>query len=185
MKGRALLTTVGATALGLGIVVGGITTGGAFAQDTSTPDGDAGQQAFMQAQTEAYTAFIGNVAGDLGDDPAAVDQAVRDALKQQVQDRFDAGEITEEEAAAAIAVIDVTDVPLPVGMLAFGGHGPMGGDGHGPMGGERHGRGGDMHEDDDHDGKGDMHDDDEDHEDGEDGEAQEGEMPASEATPGA
>lgn len=174
MKGRALLTTVGATALGLGIVVGGITTGGAFAQDTSTPDGDAGQQAFMQAQTEAYTAFIGNVAGDLGDDPAAVDQAVRDALKQQVQDRFDAGEITEEEAAAAIAVIDVTDVPLPVGMLAFGGHGPMGG--------ERHGRGGDMHEDDDHDGKGDMHDEDEDHEDGE---AQEGEMPASEATPGA
>ena len=174
MKGRALLTAVGATALGFGIVVGGITTGGAFAQDTSTPDGDAGQQAFMQAQTEAYTAFIGNVAGDLGDDPAAVDQAVRDALKQQVQDRFDAGEITEEEAAAAIAVIDVTDVPLPVGMLAFGGHGPMGG--------ERHGRGGDMHEDDDHDGKGDMHDEDEDHEDGE---AQEGEMPASEATPGA
>lgn len=174
MKRHALLTTVGATALGLGIVVGGITTGGAFAQDTSTPDSDAGQQAFMQAQTEAYTAFIGNVAGDLGDDPAAVDQAVRDALKQQVQDRFDAGEITEEEAAAAIAVIDVTDVPLPVGMLAFGGHGPMGG--------ERHGRGGDMHEDDDHDGKGDMHDEDEDHEDGE---AQEGEMPASEATPGA
>ena len=170
MKGRALLTTVGATALGLGIVVGGITTSGAFAQDTATPDGDAGQQAFMQAQTEAYTAFIGNVAGDLGDDPAAVDQAVRDALKQQVQDRFDAGEITEEEAAAAIAVIDVTDVPLPVGMLAFGGHGPMGGDGHGPMGGERHGRGGDMHDDD---------------EDHEDGEAQEGEMPASEATPGA
>jgi len=37
MKGRALLTTVGATALGLGIVVGGITDSRSRRRDRHTP----------------------------------------------------------------------------------------------------------------------------------------------------
>jgi hypothetical protein len=144
MTPRGLLTTVGATALGIGIVVGGAAgMPSARAQD-ATPSAQAparAQQAndFEAQRDQAYKDFVAALANELGDDQAAVDAAIRTALKQEVDKRQTAGDLSVEQAAAMKAVIDVSQAPLFSG---FGGHGgPHGFDGrgnfedHGPRGG--------------------------------------------------
>lgn len=144
MAPRGLLTTIGATALGIGIVAGGAPAIPAvFAQEATPPAVQAPalteqqQEADFDAQrAEAYDAFVAALAGELGTDETAVDAAIRTALTQQVDEREAAGDLDTEEAAAMRAVIEVSEAPL---FLGFGGRGGM----HG-FGGDdgRHGRDG-------------------------------------------
>jgi hypothetical protein len=155
MTSRGLLTTVGATALGLGVLVGGA-AGMPFANaQTSTPAAQSPAQTQQQAndweaqKAQDYDDFISSLATSLGEDKAAVDTAIRDALKQQVDAKQAAGELSVEQAAAIKAVIDVSQAPLFAGFEGRGGmhgfegrggpEGHGGFEGRGPRGGDDHG----------------------------------------------
>lgn len=153
MASRGLLTTIGATALGIAMLSGGGTAvQNAFAQEATTPtveqqlpaqiDREQQGQAFEAERAAAYDSFITALAGQLGSDEAAVDAAIRTALKAQVDAMQAAGDLDAERAAAAKAVIDVSEAPLFAGfggrggMQGFGGPGGHDGfTGHGPRGG--------------------------------------------------
>ena len=151
MTPRGLLTTIGATALGFGLVIGGAPAiADVFAQDATPPAAEAPTQTegereidFEAQRAQAYDSFVAALANELGNDEAAVDAAIRTALTQQVDEREAAGDLDIERAAAMRAVIEVSAAPL---FLGFGGHGGMHGfDGrHGPGG-----RGGDDRDQDD------------------------------------
>ncbi|MEZ4564351.1 MAG: hypothetical protein R2853_16595 [Thermomicrobiales bacterium] len=142
MNRRNMLSTLGASALGVGILLGG--SAGAFAQDATTPP--AVSQAaqpdpraeFAAERAQAYDEFVAALASELGNDEAAVDAAIRAALTQAIDARLAAGDIDEERAAAAKAVIQVSDAPLMTGFGGPGGHARFqgrGGDrGHGGPG---------------------------------------------------
>jgi hypothetical protein len=142
MNRRNVLTTLGATALGAGVLFSG--TVSSFAQDaTSQPAvAEAASQdpraAFEAERAQAYNDFVAALAGELGDEEAAVDAAIRSALTQAIDDRLAAGDIDEERAAAAKAVIQVSDAPLMAGFGGPGSHvgfqGRGGGRGHGGPG---------------------------------------------------
>jgi hypothetical protein len=138
MTPRGLLTTIGATALGFGIVVAGApAVSTVFAQETTTPAAEAPAQAaagadvdFEAQRAQAYDSFVAALASELGDDEAAVDAAIRTVLKQQVDAQQAAGDLDAERAAAIKAVIDVTEAPLFSGFGGRGGiHGIAGHDG--------------------------------------------------------
>lgn len=137
MNRRNVLTTLGASALGAGVLFAG--TVSSFAHDAATQpvvaqsDAQEPRAAFEAEKAQAYDDFVAALAGELGDDEAAVDAAIRAALTQAVDARLAAGDIDEEHAAAAKAVIQVSDAPL---MAGFGGPG-----GHGGFEGRRGGRG--------------------------------------------
>lgn len=150
---RALVTSIGATALAFGITIGSL--GGAMpvAAQESTPSAGVADEATTATaaadpRADAYAAFVADVAQQLNLNAAVVDAAIREALKQAVDERQAAGDLTVEEAAAMQAVIDVTDAPLPLGFGgrgSFGGfHGGPGGPGFGPHEGrdDEAGRGG-------------------------------------------
>ena len=162
MTPRGLLTTIGATALGFGLIIGGAPAiPDVFAQEATPPAAEApaqteqGQRIDFEAQrAQAYDSFVASLASELGSDEAAVDAAIRTALTQQVDERAAAGDIGAEQAAAMKAVIEVSQAPL---FLGFGGHGGMHGfEGHDGRQGPG-GRGGDE----DRDQDGDQPDDDE------------------------
>ena len=136
MTPRGLLTTIGATALGFGLVIGGAPAiPDVFAQEATPPAAEApaqteqGQRIDFEAQrAQAYDSFVTALASELGSDKAAVDAAIRTALTQQVDERAAAGDLGAEQAAAMKAVIEVSQAPL---FLGFGGHGGMHGfEGH-------------------------------------------------------
>src|SRR4051812_4511686 len=103
MTPRGLLTTVGATALGLGVLIGGASgMPHVFAQQ-STPPAQAPNQAQTQQEndreaqrTKAYDDFVTSLATQLGDDKAAVDTAIRTSLKQAVDAQQAAGALSVE-----------------------------------------------------------------------------------------
>lgn len=144
MTPRALLTTIGATALAFGTVIGGVaTTAPVAAQETTTASRTAQIEQMQQARADAYQSFLGTLASELGVSEADADTAIRAAIKAQIAEGLAAGDLTPEEAAARTAVIDVTEVPL-MGISAVGGAFDGGGRFHGPMAGggrERDGRG--------------------------------------------
>ena len=142
MTPRGLLTTIGATALGIGLVIGGAPViSEVFAQEATPAAQTAAQQEidFEAQRARAYDSFVAALASELGTDEAAVDAAIRTALTQQVDEREAAGDLNTEEAAAMRAVIEVSEAPLFPGFSGRGGmHGFGGPDGrHG--GGDRHG----------------------------------------------
>jgi hypothetical protein len=159
MTPRGLLTTIGATALGFGLVIGAAPViPDVFAQEATPPAAEApaqaaqGQEIDFEAQrAQAYDSFITALASELGSDKAAVDAAIRKALTQQVDERAAAGDIGAEQAAAMKAVIEVSQAPL---FLGFGGHGMHGFEGHDDRQGPG-GRGGDDDRDQDGDQPGD------------------------------
>jgi hypothetical protein len=130
MTPRGLLTTIGATALGFGLVIGGTSPiPDVFAQAATPPAAEApaqsaqGQRIDFEAQrAQAYDSFVAALASELGTDKTAVDAAIRKALTQQVDERAAAGDIGVEQAAAMKAVIQVSQAPL---FLGLGGHGGM------------------------------------------------------------
>ena len=136
MTPRGLLTTIGVTALGFGLVIGGAPAIPAvFAQEATPPAAEAPAQTgqeqeidFEAERAEAYDTFVAALASELGADEAAVDAAIRTALTQQVDEREAAGDLDIEQAAAMRAVIEVSEAPL---FLGFGGRGgPHGFGGH-------------------------------------------------------
>lgn len=141
MTPRGLLTTIGATALGFGLIIGGAPAiPDVFAQEATPPAAEAPAQTeqeqridFEAQRAEAYDSFVAALASELGADEAAVDAAIRTALTQQVDEREAAGDLDIERAAAMRAVIEVSEAPL---FLGFGDRGGMHGfDGrHGPGG---------------------------------------------------
>lgn len=156
MTPRALLTGIGATALGFGLVIGGNLAPTALAQST---DNRADTKAAVEEQrAQAYDDFVASLADDLNADEADVDAAIRDALKAQVDQRLADGELSAEEAAALKAVIDVTESPLPLGFGMIGHAGMMGrfGAGHEARGGDDgdHGARGGVEDDRDDGGRG-------------------------------
>ena len=130
MTPRGLLTTIGATALGFGLIIGGAPAiPDVFAQEATPPAAEAPAQTaqgqridFETQRAQAYDSFITALASELGSDKAAVDAAIRTALTQQVDERAAAGDIGVEQAAAMKAVIQVSQAPL---FLGLGGHGGM------------------------------------------------------------
>ena len=75
-----------------------------FAQSPATP---AATAAADKATPSAYSAFVARLATTLGiTDPAKVDAAIKTSLKQMVDDRFTAGDISAKEATAMKAEID-------------------------------------------------------------------------------
>jgi hypothetical protein len=154
MTPRGLLTTIGATALGFGLIIGGAPAiPDVFAQEATPPAAEAPAQTeqaqridFEAQRAQAYDSFVAALASELGSDEAAVDAAIRTALTQQVEEREAAGDLGTEAAAAMKAVIEVSQAPL---FLGFGDRGGM----HGFAGHEgRHGPG-DRGEDRDQDGE--------------------------------
>ena len=148
MTPRGLLTTIGATALGFGLVIGGAPAiPDVFAQEATPPAAEApaqtGQEQRIDSEAEraeAYDAFVAALASELGSDEVAVDAAIRTALTQQVDEREAAGDLETEAATAMRAVIEVSEAPLFLGFGDRGGmHGFDGRDGrHGPGRGEEH-----------------------------------------------
>jgi hypothetical protein len=154
MTSRGVLTAVGATALGIGIIIGGGANSlPAFAQE-STPAAETPAQTEQANDPEAFRAqayddFVAALANELNVDDAAVDTAIRDALKQQVADLETAGNLDADQVSELQTVIDQSDAPLPIGpggfggMHGFAGHGGFigrGGEHRGPRGGfEDHG----------------------------------------------
>jgi hypothetical protein len=149
MTPRGLLTTIGATALGFGLIIGGAPAiPDVFAQEATPPAAEAPVQTeqeqridFEAQRAQAYDSFVAALASELEAEEAAVDAAIRTALTQQVDEREAAGDLDIERAAAMRAVIEVSEAPL---FLGFGGHGGMHGfdgqDGrHGPGGRDRDG----------------------------------------------
>jgi hypothetical protein len=148
MSHRRLLTTVGAAALGVGVVLGGAaTTPLAQAQQatppaaatTSSSTASQPQATRDQQQKDAYDAFVASLASQLGVDASKVDTAIRTTLKQEIDARQADGDIDKVEAAARKAAIDASDAPLFLGLGGPGGmHGFDGGRGdagRGPRGG--------------------------------------------------
>lgn len=146
MTPRSLISTIGATALGFGLLIGGVSQG-VYAQDGTPVAGSSttaatsaaapaatreDQMAAFQAERAAsYEAFVQSMADQLSLPTDQVDTAIRESLKAAVDTKLAAGDIDKERAAAAKAVIDVADAPLALG---FGGPG-MGGPGGPGMGG--------------------------------------------------
>jgi hypothetical protein len=144
MTPRGLLTTIGATALGFGLIIGGAPAiPDVFAQEATPPAAEAPAQIeqaqridFEAQRAQAYDSFVAALASELGSDEAAVDAAIRTALTQQVEEREAAGDLGTEAAAAMKAVIEVSQAPLFLGFGDRGGmHGFAGHEGrHSPTG---------------------------------------------------
>jgi hypothetical protein len=85
---------------------------------------------------EEARAVIEDAAQQLGVTPNALSDALKQALKNRVDDAVSAGRLTEEQGAELKSRIDASDIPIPLGILGpkeFGfGIGP---DHGGPMGG--------------------------------------------------
>ena len=110
---------------------GAIAEGGVFAQDDySTPPAGLGTPAAGSDATTstAYQDFVDALAANLGiGDPATVDAAIKTTLKQQVDDRLAAGEISANQATALKERIDAGDF----GPFLFGHGRGIGGPGRG------------------------------------------------------
>ena len=145
-----LATTIGAAALGVGLVIGGAAAAPAVFAQESTQAVEAPAQAepgaeFEAQRAQAYDSFVAALASELNVDEAAVDAAVRSALRAQIASQEASGWLDADQVAEIQAMIDAAEAPLFLGMGGPGGfagqgrmHGFEGrhGDGpHGPRGG--------------------------------------------------
>lgn len=145
-----LLVVVGTRAAGSSSVAAQSATPAANAGTGGTTAGDATTD---PAATDPYQDFLAKLATNLGvADAAQVDAAIRTTLKQTVDERQAAGDLSTDEATAIKSRIDAADVPLGLiggrhgGFDRGGPGGPFGGkDGvarggpNGPFGGRGHG----------------------------------------------
>jgi polyhydroxyalkanoate synthesis regulator phasin len=75
-------------------------------------------------QKEEAQAVIDDAAQQLGVEPNELSDALKQALKNRVDDAVAAGRLTEEQATKLKAAIDANDVPLPLGLFGSKGFGP-------------------------------------------------------------
>ena len=141
MHQRIKVMALGAAALVL-IGTGAVVNNGVFAQE-STPEAESTPAVGSAGETEtaAYDEFVAALAANLGiSDPATVDTAIKETLKQKVDEQLAAGEISANEAAARKERIDAGEF----GGFFFGqgdhrDGGPRGG-GHDRQGGNDSGK---------------------------------------------
>jgi hypothetical protein len=102
--------------------------------------GTIGEREFdpRAAMADRYEGFLARLAANLNTDPATLDGALRDTLKQQIDERQAAGDLSPDQADAIKAEIDAAEA-LPIGgfggFRGFGGPGGLGGHRHGGFGG--------------------------------------------------
>jgi hypothetical protein len=107
MHHRMKVMVLGAAALAL-IGTGAVANIGVFAQE-STPEAESTPAVGSTGETEtsAYDEFVAALAANLGiSDPATVDTAIKETLKQKVDEQLAAGEISANEATARKERID-------------------------------------------------------------------------------
>lgn len=124
--------TGGVAAL-LALILGVVLMGSVFAQETpATPTGEDATTA--TTDNDRYQDFLNRLAANLGGtDAAALDLAIRTTLKEEVDARLAAGEISANAAEALKEQIDTADSPLGHGLLIGSGFDVgRGGFGHGP-----------------------------------------------------
>lgn len=150
-RSKNLLISGGITAMTGAAILG--VGGSVFAQDDSSPTAGTGETseasdpATEQSGRDAeYAAFLDTLAANLGlADGATIDAALRTTMKQLIDERLAAGEISADLATELRAAIDGGDYPVRIhgpGVGGFGG--PMMGDdrdfgGRGDRNGDRHG----------------------------------------------
>lgn len=128
--------------------------------------GDSSTKATDTDETQLYQDFVAKLTTNLGEtDTARVDAAIRTSLKQLVDDRLAAGDISANQATALKERIDADGIPFGLG-------GP-GGRGFGGQHGGGMDRGGPGGWDDGHQGRDDHNDSDQ----------PDGQQPKAEATP--
>jgi Arc/MetJ family transcription regulator len=121
------LFVLGAAALAM-VGVGAISNHGVFAQE-STPEAESTPAVGSAGETDtsAYDDFVAALAVELGiSDPATVDAAIKETLKQQVDEQLAAGEISANRATELKARIDAGDFG-PLFGFGRGDHGGRGG----------------------------------------------------------
>jgi hypothetical protein len=107
MNRRFSMFVLSAAALVI-VGTGAIVSNGVFAQE-STPEAEGTPAVGSDAETEtsAYDEFVAGLAANLGiSDPATVDTAIKETLKQRVDEQLAAGEISANEATARKERID-------------------------------------------------------------------------------
>jgi Arc/MetJ family transcription regulator len=120
---------VGGSASAVALTMAGLAAQRAVNAQDATPTPSTGTEPPATTDgetTNRYDAFVAALATALGSgDAATVDAAIRTALKQMVDDKFAAGNISANEATARKEQIDTAESPL--GGFGFGGHGGKGG----------------------------------------------------------
>lgn len=161
-RAQTIFAVVALALLLFGGRVGGASPAGAQTDSTPSPstiENDAASDAMdatddpdrldrEAAMADRYDAFLAKLAANLGSDPAAVDAALRATLKEQIDERQAAGEISSEQAESIKADIDAAEAlpfagvggPGPSGAVGGPG-GPRGDRGHQGSGGPRGERG--------------------------------------------
>jgi hypothetical protein len=107
MHQRLKILALSVAALAM-IGTGTVVNNGVFAQE-STPEAESTPAVGSAGETEtsAYDEFVAALAANLGiSDPATVDTAIKETLKQQVDEQLAAGEISANEATARKERID-------------------------------------------------------------------------------
>ena len=132
-RGKNLLIYGGITAMAGAAMLG--VGGSAFAQDStptagteaSTPAADTTTDPWAARQAE-QDAFLDALAANLGvADGATVEAAIKTTMKQLVDERLAAGEISADDAEAIKAAIDSGDYPVGLHLPGLGGMGGPGG----------------------------------------------------------
>jgi hypothetical protein len=124
---------LGGGLMALALMVTGLTANRVVdAQDATPSTGNESAETETVDQTTAYDEFVGGLAANLGIvDATTVDTAIKETLKQMVDQKFADGEISANAATAMKERIDAGEFSLGLGRI--GGFGP--GDGHrGPDG---------------------------------------------------
>lgn len=130
MTSRTILSTVGAAALGLGVIIGGTTMPNVLAQDAPATTEAPAQAAANEPEArfaEAYDQFVATLASELNAEDAAVDAAIRTALKAQVAALETDGVLDAEQVTEIQQQIDESEVPFGFGMGGPGRFGERGG----------------------------------------------------------
>jgi hypothetical protein len=143
MHQRLKILALSVAALAM-VGTGAIVSDGVFAQE-STPEAESTPAVGSAGDTEtsAYDEFVAGLAANLGiSDPATVDSAIKETLKQKVDEQLAAGEISANEATARKERIDAGEF----GGFFFGRGGFRDG---GPRGGFDHRGDGDVQKEDD------------------------------------
>jgi hypothetical protein len=121
--------------MALTLVVAGFTANRAVNAQDATPSAGTGTTETETAnQTSAYDEFVAGLAANLGiADVTTVDIAIKETLKQIVDQKFANGEISANQATAMKERIDAGEIPFGLGGFGPRGDGLRGHDGRGGL----------------------------------------------------
>lgn len=111
-------------------IVGGVAAGVVAAGALGAAGAVAAGRAFSDDDRQA---IIDDAAAELGVEPSALSDALKEGLKNRVDEAVEEGRLTEEQGERLKERIDANDLPL-LGLGRAFGHGPFGGGGPGHHG---------------------------------------------------